>query len=148
MTKIDCDKHSQAIQTHLGILQGITSRMAANCNSSKAFCVTLVSAILVIVADKGKPDYALIAVIPILLFYFLDAYYLGLEREFRDKYIAFVRKYHKDDLVIEDMYDVSPPKGVSVLKVEAFVSWAVLPFYGVLLLMVVLAKSIVIPVAK
>jgi len=148
MSKVDSEKHSQAIQIHLGILQTITSRMAGNSTSCKTFCITLVSAILVIVADKGKPNYAFIAVIPILLFFFLDTYYLGLEKAFRERYKDFVMKYHRDDLVVEDMYDVAPKGGLAGHMVDAVTSWAVLPFYSVLLLMVYLAWSIVIPAAK
>ena len=59
---------SQAVQSHLGILQNVIQRMASNSSSAKAWCVTLVSAILVIIADKGKSEYALIAVMPTLLF--------------------------------------------------------------------------------
>ena len=49
------DETSPSIQTHLGISQGVIQRMADNSTSSKAWCITIVSAILVIVADKGKP---------------------------------------------------------------------------------------------
>jgi hypothetical protein len=51
--------------------------MAANSASCKGWCIAITSAILVLVADKSKPDYALIALIPILLFLALDAYYLA-----------------------------------------------------------------------
>ncbi len=67
-------ENSQAVQAHLSITQAVIQRMAANSASCKAWCITLVSAILVIVADKGKPHYALIAVIPNVLFLVLDAY--------------------------------------------------------------------------
>jgi len=42
-----------------------------------------VSAVLVIVADKGKPDFAWIALLPFILFLSLDVYYLTLEIAFR-----------------------------------------------------------------
>ena len=75
---------SPSVQIHLNILQGVIERMASNSNSSKAWCITIVSAILVVVADKGKPDYAYIAFIPTLLFFALDTYYLALEKGFRN----------------------------------------------------------------
>jgi len=81
-------ENSQAVQSHLTILQSVIQRMAANSSSSKAWCVTLVSAILVIVADKGKPQYAWLALIPTILFLVLDAYYLSLERGFRNAYMS------------------------------------------------------------
>jgi hypothetical protein len=76
---LDIDSESPSIQTHLGILQNVIQRMASNSSACKTWCVTLVSAVLVIVADKGKPDYAWIAMLPIVVFAALDAYYLALE---------------------------------------------------------------------
>jgi hypothetical protein len=85
MSSIDEFKeNSQAVQAHLGISQAIIQRMAANSASCKTWCITLVSAILVIVADKCKSQYALIAIVPIILFLVLDTYYLALERMFRN----------------------------------------------------------------
>ena len=71
---------SASVQSYLSILQGTITRMASNSASCKAWCVTLVSAMLVLIADKEKPDYVWISVVPIVLFVVLDAYYLGLER--------------------------------------------------------------------
>lgn len=86
---------SQAVQAHLGIMQDVIQRMASNSASCKTWCITLVSAILVVVADKGKPEYAWLALIPTVLFFALDAYYLALEKMFRLSYnnllISFTR---------------------------------------------------------
>jgi len=148
LTTFKVADHSQAIQTHLGILQGIIQRMASNSGSCKSYCVTLVSAILVIVADKGKPNYAFIAGIPVVLFMAMDTYYLGLEKSFRERYKDFVLKYHADDLLVEDMYEVAPLGWLAGHMVAAFRSFAVLPFYLTLAAMVILAWSVVIPVKK
>ncbi len=58
--------------------------------------MAIVSAIVVIVADEAKPEYVWLSIVPIILFYFLDSYYLGLERGFRDRYNEFVRKLHEE----------------------------------------------------
>jgi len=39
-------ENSQAVQSHLSIIQSVIQRMASNSTSSKAWCITLVSAIL------------------------------------------------------------------------------------------------------
>ena len=83
---------SSAVQAHLTILQGVIQRMAENSRSCKVWCVTLVSAILVLVARTGEPHHALLALAPALLFLLLDAYYLALERAFRNSYDAFGRQ--------------------------------------------------------
>lgn len=68
---------SSSVQSYLNTLQGIVSRMAGNSANCKTWCITLVSAILVAIADKAKPNYGWLALIPIVVFLFLDAYYLG-----------------------------------------------------------------------
>ena len=102
------DETSPSVQTHLGILQGVIERMASNSTSSKAWCIAIVSAILVVVADKDKPNYALLALIPTFLFLALDAYYLALEKGFRNAYDAFVSKVHDGTLTAADLYAVKP----------------------------------------
>lgn len=69
-SQIDAD--SPAVQTHLTIVQGIIQRMAENSRSCRLWCITIVSAVLVLVARTEKPEYALAA----LLLLFLDTYYL------------------------------------------------------------------------
>ena len=97
-----------AIQAHLTMMQGVISRMAENSRSCKVWCVTLVAAVLVLVARTGEPRHALIALVPTLLFLFLDSYYLALERAFIASQNAFVAKLHKDELELTDVYRVVP----------------------------------------
>lgn len=64
------DINSQAVRSHLSITQYVIQRMATNSSSCKAWCITIVSAILVIAADKGNYRCAFIATIPNVLFLF------------------------------------------------------------------------------
>ena len=73
-----------SIQSHLTMLQSIIQRMAGNAASCKTWCITLVSAIVVAVADKGHPQLLWIALLPIPVFAALDVYYLALEKSFRE----------------------------------------------------------------
>src|ERR1051326_5115712 len=99
---------SPSVQAHLGILQGVIQRMASNSAGCKTWSVSMASAMLVIVADKGKPNFALLALIPTLLFMGLDLYYLGLEKSFRESYNDFIRKLHTGTLTPADLFSVSP----------------------------------------
>jgi uncharacterized membrane protein len=101
-------EESPAVQAHLTITQSVIQRMASNSSSCKAWCITLVSAILVIVADKSKAHYSLLAMIPTVLFLALDAYYLSLELRIRAAYNAFIEKLHKGRLQVSDLYVVKP----------------------------------------
>jgi hypothetical protein len=135
---------SPSVQIHLGILQGVIERMASNSNSSKAWCITVVSAILVVVADKNKPDYALLALIPTLLFLALDTYYLAMEKGFRNSYNKFVRKVHDGSLTLDDLYLVMQEGGASRLQFEALKSFPVWGFYIVLGFLIVIARLYVL----
>lgn len=137
-------EESVAVQAHLQILQGVIQRMASNSTSCKAWCITIVSAILVLIADKGKPELAWLALLPSFLFLALDAYYLALERAFRASYNAFVNKLHNGHIEIEDVYSVIPKGGMSGHQLDALRSFSVWGFYGALFLLVILAKALIL----
>lgn len=137
-------EESPGVQSHLGILQAVVQRMGANSSSSKAWCITLVSAILVVVADKGNPDYALIALIPTALFLVLDAYYLALERGFRESYRAFIEKLHHGRAGAADLYTVNPTGSLGKQFFKSLSSFSVWPFYVTLTAMIVLTMRVVI----
>lgn len=133
---------SPSVQSYLEILQGVITRMATNSANAKSWCVALVSAILVIVADKSRPEYIWIAGVPVVLFFALDAYYLGLERLLRSLYNDFIRKLHGGSATIEDVFIVSPGNGRQIVRAagEAAGSFSIWPFYSLLACMLVLVK--------
>ena len=135
---------SPSVQMHLSIIQGVIERMASNSTSSKAWCIAIVSAVLIIVAGKGKPDFAFLAFIPAFLFLALDTYYLALEKGFRNSYNSFVKKVHGGTLTPEDLYSVVPEGNQSALQIEALQSFSVWGFYVVLGLLIGLARWLVL----
>lgn len=142
--RIEVNPEAASIQTHLGILQNVIQRMASNSSSCKAWCVTLVSAVLVIVADKGKPDYAYIALLPVIVFAALDAYYLALEKAFRNAYNNFISKLHNKSLTKEDLYSVTPKGDMSKLQWQSLKSFSVWGFYLSLAVLIFVTKAIAI----
>ena len=138
------DETSPSVQTHLGIIQGVIQRMATNSTACKTWCITIVSAILVIVADKGKPDFAWIAIFPTLLFSFLDAYYLALEKGFRNSYNKFIQKLHTGCLSTEDLYSISPTGKINNLQIDSLKSLSVWGFYGSITALVAITRFVVI----
>lgn len=134
---------SPAVQAHLSIEQSVIQRMAGNSASCKAWCITLVSAILVIIADKEKPNLALLAMIPTLLFFVLDAYYLALERMFRASYKHFLTKLHQRKIVANDLFVITPRGQLFKTTLSSLFSFSVYPFYGTLLIMILLVRWIV-----
>lgn len=137
---------SSSVQNYLNILQGIIARMATNSSNCKTWCISLVSAVLVVIADKSKPDYAWIALIPIVLFFLLDAYYLGQERSFRDIYNDFIQKLQVGSVQTADLFILKPIRGFSVIRAlyDASFSFAVYPFYLTLVATVIIARYLIL----
>jgi hypothetical protein len=118
--------------------------MATNSSSCKAWCITVVSAILVIVADEGKSQYAYIAIIPNILFLVLDTYYLALEKMFRISYNDFIKKLHENVIDSSDLFAVIPKGNLIKIFLKSIISFSVWPFYLTLLIMILLAKEIIL----
>ena len=136
---------SPAVQAHLTMMQGVINRMAENSRSCKVWCVTLVAAVLVLVARTGEPQHALLALVPTVLFLFLDAYYLALERAFIKSQNSFVAKLHKGELASTDVYKVSPVGMGTVLVGRCLGSVSIWLFYPLVAVTIVLAWLLVIP---
>jgi hypothetical protein len=153
---------SAAVQSYLTSLQSVISRMATNSANCKTLCVTLVSAILVIIADKGKLNFTWIALIPIVLLGLLDAYYLGLEQGFRNTYNQFVKRLQQGVATVNELYTIVPqsemkkgrsPEGETPYKLQpfnpvratlnAFTSFSIYPFYVTLIALLILGKQFV-----
>lgn len=135
---------SSAVMKHIDMYQGIINRMAANSAACKQWAIGLVSAILVLVAEKGMEQAASLAVIPAILFCFLDAYYLALEKQFRGAYSNFLDALHSGNLTLNQLYRVRADGKLPKTFVDALLSWAVWPFYLGMLGLVALAKWVVV----
>lgn len=131
---------SSAVQTHLTILQGIIQRMADNSRVYKTWCITLVAAVLILVARQGAPNLLLIASVPILLLLLRDTYYLAQERRFRRSYEMFVAKVHAGTVGVNDLYVIRPSGPLVGAWVSCLLSFAVWPFYILLIVLVLLAR--------
>lgn len=71
---------------HLELVQGVINRMASNSFMLKGWAVTLVSGIFVLAGKDTDKLYFLVAYVPVLVFWGLDAYYLLQERLYRSLY--------------------------------------------------------------
>ena len=103
----------------------------------------MVSAIVVIIADKGKPNYVWISVVPIALFLLLDSYYLSLERQFRIVYNDFIRKLHFGTATVEDVFYVAPRTGIAATSLNILMasgSISIWPFYTLLALVLLIVR--------
>lgn len=82
---------------HLELVQGVISRMASNSFMLKGWAVTLVAGIFALAGKDTDKLYFLVAYVPVIVFWGLDAYYLLQERLYRSLYDK-VRKTEEDKI--------------------------------------------------
>lgn len=80
---------------HLELVQSVITRMNTNSFQIKSMAITIVSTLIAIYASEKNPDFILISIFPLLLFWFLDSYYLMQERRFRGLYNDILNKKNK-----------------------------------------------------
>ncbi|TAJ80103.1 hypothetical protein EPO44_18900 [bacterium] len=73
---------------HLELIHAVITRLAQNSFAYKAWAVTLVAALFALGAKEASSQYLLVALLPAIVFWGLDAYYLRQERLFRKLYDA------------------------------------------------------------
>lgn len=124
----DSHEQSESIRiAHLTMLQGVISRMGANSFTLKALSATFGSAAVAVTATADEPSlyYATAAIVPIIIFWLMDAQYLRYERAYRRLY-EHVRKGEEIEAYSLDaapfMKDIR-----SVFRVA--LSWSVSLFY-------------------
>ena len=128
-------KRNSAVQNHINILQNVISRMASNSANCKTWAITIISAIIVLLIDKSITNILYIAYVPLAMFFFLDCFYLGLERHFRELYNGFIDKLESDDFDFKSVYKLSGPKKLlNKIGLTIYGAWSfsTTPFYAIL----------------
>lgn len=83
-------KYSEDVRQHLSFIQGVISRMNSNSFSMKGWMVAIVSALAAVYASDSSNlcgyMYFVVGIPVVLIFCGLDAYYLKMEKQYRDLY--------------------------------------------------------------
>ena len=120
------------------IIQDIIKRMAFNSFMIKGWAITLVVVTLLL---KGNKYQVLIAFIPLLVFWFLDAYFLWQEKMYRELYKWVVKNRLITDEYLFDMNAYRfKDKVQSRLRIMFSITlgW----FYGCIAILIVIYASI------
>lgn len=118
---------------HLQFIQNNISRMNTNSSNVKGWCITIVSALFALFAGTGKIFFIWICIIPIILFYLLDASYLQQEHK-------LIRLYN-DVANITKNIEIKPYEfalnkyGIDFKK--ALFSWSIIPFYLTIIILTI-----------
>lgn len=144
IAEIKSRKNDSAIQTQINAIQGIISRMASNSSNCKTWAVTVISAILVLLIDKNLSSFYYIAYVPLLIFWVLDCYYLGMERIFRRQYNHFVDSLEMDKFDYSSVFKIhsSTGKFEKLLEtIKGFLSFSTSPVYIILAFVIFLVSG-------
>lgn len=94
-------KYSEDVRQHLSFIQGVITRMNSNSFSMKGWMVAIVSALCAVYAANPSSEasyiYFIAAIIADILFCFLDAYYLKMEKEYRKLYDKVLKSPEETD---------------------------------------------------
>lgn len=127
-----CEKEQKI--KHLEFIEGAINRMASNSFAMKGWMLTIVAALLAIYADSNPKNslYILIAIFPTIMFWLLDAYYLYIERKYRDLY----NLANKDDSKVKP-FDMSTEGlgGFRKYMKSVFLSVSTTPLYGIIIVL-------------
>ncbi len=125
------DKFDEARIAHLQMIQSVISRMAGNSFALKTLAVTLTTGVVALIGtiEKFNPIYLTAPLLPIAVFWWLDARYLQLERLYRALYDA-VRQGAIDDPF---SMNIAPYKDKVASAMRVAWSWSVAGIYVALL---------------
>lgn len=100
MAKFKFDKDD--VRQHLQMQQDIINRMAANSSNCKTWLITIIVALTALQLTRGDTqNYGLLFIVLCIIFWYLDSFYLGLEKAHRGKEKEFVDKVKNLDLNAE-----------------------------------------------
>ena len=138
---------------YLQMMQGNIERMAANSANCKTWMVTIVSAMTALQCSiDALNGWILLGVLPIVLFWYLDVYYLHLERGMRNRETVFMNILKSGNLdgyghalfdlkpymvKKKDLTDEMKRQGL-VATNDRWLTKSVIPFYGMTLAVVVI----------
>lgn len=144
MLKNNSNLNDADSRQYILMLQEIIIRMANNSSNCKVWTVTIVAAMmgLAMTTQSLREIILPVILIPIIVFYFLDSYYLYLENKFRNLQAAYISKLKSDIDCSGDIYNFNyrsieeNPKKACLRK--ALFSMATWPMYLALLLTVMI----------
>lgn len=145
--------YNDDIRQYLQMMQGNIERMAANSANCKTWMVTILSAMMAIQCTIDDLNgWLLLGLIPIILFWYMDVYYLHLERGMRNRETAFINfikngglEGYEDSLFNfkpymikkKDLTEDDSQKGL-VATNDRWFSKSIIPFYGLAIVAVVI----------
>ena len=142
---------------YIEMLQGNIERMAGNSANCKTLMVTIVSALIALQCSIDDSNWwILLGILPIVLFWYLDVYYLHLQRGMRNRESEFMNilRSGKKDEYQEALFNLAPymikkkdlkeemKKQGLVATDDRWLTKSVVPFYGLTLAGVLIISAV------
>ncbi len=114
-------------RAHLGMLQGVITRLASNSFYVKGWSVTVTGALLALAAREDLFGMALVAMVPVLAFWAMDTNFLALEAQYRQLFDQARRNE-------VEVYHMKALRATWTNRLTVAGSWSVALVHGALLL--------------
>lgn len=124
------------------MIQSVINRMANNSFLLKGWCVTIVSGLFAFASKDQDSNFVYIVYFPVIMFWFLDAYFLLVERKYRELYNK-VRIQEENQID----FDMNPGKLTLASIIGVMGSITMLAFYGLMTLTAIAVTIITLKTA-
>jgi len=143
--------YNDDVRQYLQMMQNNIERMAANSANCKTWMVTILSALMAVQCTiHDLNGWLLLGLLPVVLFWYMDVYYLHLERGMRNRETEFLNSVRngKMENLKEALYNFVPfmikkkdlteeqVKNGLVATNDRWISKSIAPFYGMALIAV------------
>ncbi|MDH7912079.1 hypothetical protein [Winogradskyella sp. SYSU M77433] len=126
---------------HREFTQRVITRMNTNSFQIKGMMITIIAAFLAVYAANPKSIFIILPVPLVILFWFLDSYYLQMERKFRGIYkdICDLNKENEEKLTLK-IFEMNP----KLYKGGDYCFWKVLLWSSITVLYLITTISLII----
>lgn len=125
----ECLPHNDvSVIKHMDMIQSIISRMAGNSADCKKWFIPFVMAVMAYLVKTDQvslTNVAQVIIIPALLFYFIDSYYLKIEIEFRNKFNADAKLIQQKQFTDEMLFTLTPQGSEWIKALTSFSTWPI-----------------------
>lgn len=123
----------EIIHKEIDLIQAVVTRMASNSFLLKGWMITLIVAVLALTKDTLVTDdiqyLSIILFFPLIVFWYLDAFFLHKEKCYRELYKWVVKNRPSTNDFLYSLDYTRFENSVSSVLCVMF-SWTLLPFYG------------------
>jgi len=132
------EKNIEVLHKEIDLIQNCINRMAQNSFLIKGWTLTVVTIVLALSEKLIDSIYlCLVLLIPLVAFWYLDAFFLHTERMYRKMYEWVLDARHKEDY--SHLYDLNPHRFKEQIDSICKIMWSVTLriFYGIPFIIVV-----------